>query len=195
MVGTSTRDWADIDFYAVLGLPPSATGDEVARAYRTLAKQLHPDSGATPEDAERFKDVSAAYEVLRDPRMRRDYDFVRQQVRGRVRIAPSGVRPVPPRVGAFRAAKPARGWTPGRAWLALLSGVAVTVLGIVVAVIVWDLRIHSGDPGVESDPARDITLAIMAAKLIVSGPVFFVLGFRHRHDAPARPRTYRPSHA
>jgi hypothetical protein len=193
VAATSTRDWADVDYYAVLGLPPSATTDEVARAYRRLAKQLHPDSGATPDDAERFKDVSAAYEVLRNPRMRRDYDFVRQQVRGRVRIA-MGVHPAPPRVGAFRAAKPSRGWTPGRAWLALVSGVVVTLLGIVVAVIVWDFRIHSGDPGVRPDPARDVTLAIMAAKLIVSGPVFVVLGLRHRHAPPPRRRGYRPTH-
>jgi hypothetical protein len=195
MAGTSIRDWADVDFYAVLGLAPSATGDDVARAYRALAKQLHPDSGATPADAERFKDVSAAYEVLRDPRMRRDYDFVRQQMRGRARGTMAGVRPAPPRVGAFRAAKPARGWTPGRAWLALVSGVVITVLGIVVAVIVWDLRMHSGDQGVEADPARDVTLAIVAVKLIVSGPVFVVLGLRHRHAAPLRHRTYHPSHA
>jgi hypothetical protein len=190
MAGTRTRDWADVDFYAILGVAPHATDDEVARAYRMLAKQLHPDAGATPADIERFKDVSSAYEVLGDRGMRRDYDFVRQQMRFRPRSDAAGVRPPPPRVGAFRAParKPPRGWTPARAWLAVVSGVAVTVLGIVVAVIVWDLRSHSGDPGAVPDPARDITLAIVALKLVVSGPFFVVLGARHRHDAPSRQR-------
>jgi DnaJ domain len=197
MAGTRTRDWADVDFYAILGIPPHASDEEVARAYRTLAKQLHPDAGAVPADIERFKNVSAAYEVLGDARMRRDYDFVRQQMRFRPAPRPVGMRPAPSRVGAFRAParKPPRGWTVGRAWLAIVSGIAVTLLGVVVGVIVWDLRVHSGDPGVVPDPARDVTLAIVSLKLLISGPVFVVLGARHRHDVPPRPRvtTSRPS--
>ena len=58
MAGTRTRDWAEVDFYAILGLSLGAGDDEIGRAFRTLAKQLHPDSGASPRDAERFKDVA-----------------------------------------------------------------------------------------------------------------------------------------
>jgi hypothetical protein len=186
MVGTRARDWAEVDFYAVLGLPPQATDEEIGRAFRALAKQFHPDSAASPGDPERFKAVSAAYEVLGDARVRRDYDFVRAQVAAATR--PVAAR-TPAGTGAFRSARRPKGWTRARAWLALVSGILTILLGLLVAIVVWDFRIHSGDPGAEPDPARDITLAIVAAKLFVGGPVFVVLGARHLNDrrtAPAR---------
>lgn len=61
--------------YATLGVPSSATEDEIRRAFRKLAKELHPD--LHPGDkaaAERFKKVSAAYELLSDPAKRQRYD-------------------------------------------------------------------------------------------------------------------------
>ena len=190
MPATRTRDWAEIDFYAVLGVAADATDEDIGRAYRTLAKQLHPDAGATATQAEQFKDVVAAYAVLRDDKIRRDYDLVRREisVRAARQTAGTTTRPAPPLVtrptGAFRAAKPARGWTRGRAWMAVIGGALTTVLGVVVAVVVVELRRRAGDPGVESDPARDITLAIVALKLLVGGPVFVVLGALHLRGRP-----------
>ena len=62
----------------MLGVPPAATGDEIGVAFRALAKQLHPDRGEASEtDAERFKSITAAYDVLGDERLRHSYDEVR----------------------------------------------------------------------------------------------------------------------
>jgi len=70
------REWFETDFYQVLGVSSTATDKEITKAYRQLAKKYHPD--ANPGSEDRFKEISAAYDVLGDPDKRKEYDEVRR---------------------------------------------------------------------------------------------------------------------
>ena len=63
------------DHYAILGVRKDAPPEEIKRAYRRLARQLHPDVNPDAETQERFKEITAAYEVLSDPSKRQLYDM------------------------------------------------------------------------------------------------------------------------
>ena len=63
------------DYYALLGVAPDASDTDIKRAYRAKARELHPDrTGGDPEAEARFKEITVAYEVLRDPQRRARYD-------------------------------------------------------------------------------------------------------------------------
>ena len=66
---------ARTDHYAVLGVERGATAEEIRSAYRKLARQFHPDVSADPGAAERFKEVTQAYEILSDVEKRQRYDM------------------------------------------------------------------------------------------------------------------------
>ncbi|WNV75364.1 molecular chaperone DnaJ [Geodermatophilus sp. DSM 44513] len=75
----STRDFIEKDYYAALGVPQNADAAAVKKAYRQLARDLHPDKNPGNADAEaRFKEVSEAYDVLSDPKRRAEYDEARR---------------------------------------------------------------------------------------------------------------------
>ncbi|MGH9027067.1 MAG: DnaJ domain-containing protein, partial [Acidimicrobiia bacterium] len=75
------REWFEKDYYSVLGVGAEASEKDITRAYRKLAKQFHPDANPGDSVAEdRFKDVSAAYDVLGDADKRKEYDEVRRMV-------------------------------------------------------------------------------------------------------------------
>lgn len=87
----SQADWLDKDFYKVLGVSKSADAKEVKKAYRKLARELHPDTNPDPKAEDRFKEVSEAYDVLGDDEKRKEYDEFRSLAgSGRLRFPGGG---------------------------------------------------------------------------------------------------------
>ena len=72
---------SDADPYAVLGVAPDASPEEVKRAWRRLARDWHPDRNPAPEAAERFKELAAAWATLSDPAARARHDRRTRRVR------------------------------------------------------------------------------------------------------------------
>lgn len=62
------------DYYKILGIEKSASGDDIKRAYRKLAMQHHPDKGGGAQAEAKFKEINEAYQTLSDPQKRAQYD-------------------------------------------------------------------------------------------------------------------------
>ncbi len=85
------RDWFDKDYYKTLGVSESASAKEITKAYRKLARSLHPDANPDdPKAEDRFKDVSSAYDVLGDEDKRKSYDELRRYGPMAGEFGPSG---------------------------------------------------------------------------------------------------------
>jgi molecular chaperone DnaJ len=86
----ASQDWADKDFYKILGVAKDASDADIKKAYRKLARQHHPDTNSGDAASEKkFKDISEAYSVLSDPDERQQYDAIRA-MGGGARFAPGG---------------------------------------------------------------------------------------------------------
>ena len=147
---------ASRNYYVVLGVASTESGEGIRSAYRDLAKQLHPDH-IGPAGSANFRELTEAYDVLRDPLRRRQYDEALQAQRGERRISMRGdlaeVRPSEEAISgrfarnfsgvAFQGASASRTWmlksrsrsrrpTGGRAyaWVCPSSGGAMCVAGV-----------------------------------------------------------------
>ena len=87
----TSQDWFSKDFYATLGVSKDATPEEIKKAYRKLARDLHPDRNPGDTSSEqRFKEVGEAYGVLSDAEQRQQYDAIRTMGGGGPRFQAGG---------------------------------------------------------------------------------------------------------
>lgn len=154
------RDWSGIDHYAELGVPPTATREEVTAAYRAQARLLHPDTGAVDRDDEaRFVRITAAYRILTGPQ-RAEYDRARRA--GRPAAAPVPVRPAPWRLSRR-----------GARW-AFVGGVVLVVVGLAIAGVLSALHAHE---------ARLRSEGVAATAVVATGGGVPILEFVDRDGA------------
>ena len=87
----ASQDWFEKDFYAILGVPADADSAAIKKAYRKLARTLHPDQRPGDKAAEkRFKEIGEAYAVLSAPEERKQYDAIRSMSHGGARFTSGG---------------------------------------------------------------------------------------------------------
>lgn len=152
------------DYYAVIGVDASATGDEIARAFRARAKQLHPDTSDDPDTALQFNELVVAYGVLSNHRTRREFDRTRDgSDPPRAPVAERDDRRIA--TAPSEAGRPTR-WTRRRAWTALVAGVLVTLLGAGAAMLTWQLH--------QRDAQRHARFRPVTATRVGDGDVTFV---------------------
>jgi hypothetical protein len=154
------------DLYEVLGVTPAASSDEIAAAFRSHAKLLHPDRN--PGDghaAERFKELTLAYQTLIRPGSREAYDE-RHHRPTRPTTPPATTAPASSTHDPIFQ-------TPGRARAAVGSGIACFALGITAAVLL--IFVNTGGA------AETVTLWIAAVKLLVCGPLLAAFGTYRLH--------------
>jgi len=172
VTSTRVRDWATVDYYALLGVDSGADADTITRAFREQAKRSHPDATDDAGAADRFADLRAAYAVLGDRVTRREYDRVRAEVRAPAPVAAPVPTPSPPRTP-----KP---WSARRSLTVIVAGVLVTLLGIGAAVLTWSMHEH--------DARQRARFIPVTAARGASGLVSFVTadGQRIRVPEPSR---------
>ena len=187
-----TREWAGVDYYAELGVARGATRASIDEAYRRQAKALHPDRNPEATAEDQFKRLTAAYEVLRDPVSREAYDDFRVRIDAGLLYASVPKQPAPgpsrPPVTYGRPRKPRRPMPRN-----LRLGIGYALISMGVACVLWALvgPLPSHTAG-DTDLAVQITIGIMAAKLLGGGVVMIkypqMKARWHREpDSPAGP--------
>lgn len=152
-------------FYQLLGVRRGASPEEIRAAFRDLAKRYHPDTSGVATDDERFVRLREAYEVLRDPLRRLEYDAAAREGSDSARRRPEGERrrrPSPDPAAEARTAGPASPagataprWPLGVAVVMLLALVVVTGLLLGGREEAASLRARLDELWAELDAARD----------------------------------------
>ena len=139
------REWSEADYYAELGVSPSATRDEITSAFRARARVLHPDAAPDDPAAEaQFHRAATAYRILTGPQ-RQAYDDARAARATVVAPARPAANPAAP-VGAPRpATAPGHHLTRRGARWALWGGIGLMLLGLLAAVGVVALQVHDAN--------------------------------------------------
>lgn len=167
-----TREWSGVDYYAELGLTPEASRPEVDEAFRRRAKALHPDRNPEATAEARFKRVTAAYEVLRDPATRHAYDEFRFRVDAGLLYAERTASSHPARepFPAPRAPRARKVRRPLPNGLRIGIGWALAVLGLAAGLwaLLGPLPSHSAG---DTNLAVQITIGIVALKLAVGAVI------------------------
>jgi hypothetical protein len=136
------REWSEADYYAELGVSPSATRDEITTAFRARARVLHPDAAPDDPVAEaRFHRAATAYRILTGPQ-RDAYDESRARARTAAAAPP---RPTVTATVPRPAAEPGHHLTRRGAGVALWGGIGLVVLGLVAAIAVVALQVHDAN--------------------------------------------------
>lgn len=170
----SLRTWLRDDYYANLGVAPDASDEEIARAFRELAKVLHPDRA--PDESERFKVLTTAYDVVGNPARRREYDAFRRDGKGSPPAPPATVARIDgPDLSSPLSVRFLSTRRRGR-W-ALGAGVALLVAGVIGIWAVLAVQRHEA-------AQRARTVAASATRVIDGDRSF--LTFTTRHGAPVR---------
>lgn len=95
--------WRDDDYYAIIGVPVTASREEITQAYHRLARSTHPDADpGNPGATDRFRALADAYQVLSDPSARAAYDESRRAAAVRLEL---DEHPIPPAAGIPRAVR------------------------------------------------------------------------------------------
>ncbi len=195
-----TREWSGVDYYAELGVAPDASRPDVDEAYRRQAKALHPDRNPEATAEARFKRLTAAYEVLRDPVTRQAYDEFRFRVDAGTLYAertPSEwsrperepfPAPAPPRARKARRPLP-DGLRIGIGWSLAVLGLAAGLWALV-----GPLPSHSAG---DTNLAVQITIGIVALKFAVGAVIVIKYPqLKARwHRPPGPPASGRPGTA
>ena len=168
-----TREWAGVDYYAELGLDRGASSGAVDEAFRRRAKALHPDRNPDAAAADQFRRLRAAHEVLRDPVTRDAYDdFLFRVDAGTLLSRPaSGAEPNPTNPMKPTVAPRRRARRPMPPWARPTIAGVLVVVGVIVALWAALGTLPSHTAG-DSPLAVQITLAIVALKLVACGLVF-----------------------